>query len=293
MSNEPASVELHIHFSDLVNIFKTVSNGVTITDQHSKILFVNKGFSQVTGYSSEEAIGGNPGMLHSGMHDGSFYKEMWQKITKEGVWEGQIWNRRKSGEVYPEILTITKVKLGDSNDYVFVAIFTDISFLEEDIDKVYNLAFYDPLTKLPNRQLFMDRINKQYESIQRDLSPHNSKTEFALLFMDLDKFKAVNDTFGHCAGDKLLQAVADQLSTVIRKGDTLARLGGDEFVILLPKFGDDSFIKTLCGRLVDRCQSIHEIDGNEIDISISIGVAVFTQDARTIEGLLECADKAM
>jgi diguanylate cyclase (GGDEF)-like protein/PAS domain S-box-containing protein len=268
-------------------IFDHVSNGVVITDQNSTILYTNPAFTRITGYSKQEAKGNNPGLLHSGKHDKKFYQDMWGQITKKGYWEGEIWNRRKSGEIYPEFLTISTVPQ-EKKKFYYVAIFSDISFLKEDSKKKLHLAFYDPLTKLPNRTLYLDRIKNIIEE-----SKNNKKNKIAIFYMDLDKFKSVNDTYGHYVGDLLLHNIGKRLMSLVRAGDTIARIGGDEFTAIL-KIEDDTFSASdLAYRILENIEKPFIIEKHKIGISISIGYCFFPKDAKTIEELIKKADKAM
>lgn len=201
--------------------------GMMVTDANSVILRVNHAFTKITGYSSDEAIGQVPQLLSSGKQSKEFYADMWKDINDTGAWEGEIWNRRKSGEIYPEHLTITVVKNSAGIITNYVATFTDITTSKAASDEIKNLAFYDPLTQLPNRRLLIDRLNHALAASAR------SGERGALVFLDLDHFKTLNDTLGHDVGDLLLQLVAGRLSAVVREGDTVARIGGDEFVVLL------------------------------------------------------------
>ena len=207
--------------------------GMTVTDAHRVILRVNQAFTTITGYSADEAVGQTPRLLSSGRHDSAFYAAMTQTLEQEGAWAGEIWNRRKSGEVYPEWLTISAVKDTTGLTTHFVAIFSDVSEHFRAQSQIDTLAFYDPLTHLPNRRLLLDRLEQALHASTR----HMRKS--ALLFVDLDNFKTLNDTLGHFQGDLLLVQVAQRLKTCIRDGDTLAHLGSDEFLVMLEDLSDD------------------------------------------------------
>lgn len=269
-------------------IFDYVNNGVAITDKKSTILYTNPAFTKITGYTSSEAIGGNPGMLHSGKHNKKFYQNMWQSILTHGFWEGEIWNRRKSGEIYPEFLTISTLPHENKDDLLYIAIFSDISFLKEDAVHKYDLAFYDPLTKLPNRRLYMERLHRQIEA-----SKKNKPTEIAVFYMDLDKFKEANDTYGHYAGDQLLKQVGKRLSSIVRKEDTIARLGGDEFTALLKIEGDRGFAEKFAKRILKEVEKPFRVGKHKIEVSISIGISFYPQDSEHADDLLIQADEAM
>ncbi len=270
------------------NVFEYIQNGITITDADSRIVYTNPAFTRITGYSAEEALGNNPGMLHSGRHDKSFYEDMWKSIKEQDYWEGEIWNRQKSGVIFPEYLTISAVNLNEDNARHYIAIFSDISYLKADIYRKLKLAFYDPLTELPNRTLYIDRVNHLLKS-----SANTPTTKHAILFMDLDKFKQVNDTHGHLVGDHLLKMVGERLTAIVRAEDTVARVGGDEFTAVLKNIKDKADVDALAKRMVDSIEKPFLIDGHKIEISISIGISIFPSDAHKIEELLNGADKAM
>ena len=281
-------IPLTIDLNQSSTIFDHVKNGVVITDQNSKILYVNPGFTTVTLYSKEEVMGENPGMLHSGKHDKNFYLEMWAQITNYGYWEGEIWNRKKTGEVYPELLTISKLTTTDPAQCYYIAIFSDITFLKNDIRKNLHLAFYDPLTELPNRHLYFDRVKKIINDIK-----HKKLKSVVVFYMDLDNFKNVNDTHGHSVGDKLLKIVGERLAALTRYGDTIARIGGDEFTAIITAGTSKSMIVKFAKRIVKKIEEPYHIDGHLIKISISIGISFYPQDASDVETLLSGADRAM
>lgn len=269
-------------------VFDYIQNGITITDENSTILYTNPGFSRITGYTKEEAKGNNPGILHSGRHELEFFQKMWSDIKNKGFWEGEIWNRRKTGEVYPEYLTISKICHGDSDHYYYMAVFSDISYLEKDVEKKLYLAFYDPLTELPNRNLYMDRVNKTIE-----LAKAESQKAVVIFYMDLDKFKQVNDTYGHFMGDQLLKAVGKRLKSITRAEDTIARIGGDEFAAILISDCKRDSVLEFAKRIVNDIEKPFLINDHEINVSISIGISFYPQDTDKVETLLSNADKAM
>lgn len=279
---------LVLNLKDEKNVLDLVKNGITITNRNSRILYTNPAFTMITGYTKEEVLGQNPGMLHSGYHDKEFYKAMWEDIVKNGFWEGEIWNRKKSGQIYPEFLTISKIYQADPNEFFYIAIFSDITFLKSDVQKKHNLAFFDPLTELPNRNLFLERI----ENIPIQFKKDPSKV-ISLLYMDLDKFKQVNDTFGHCVGDKLLKYVGSRLGSITREGDTIARVGGDEFVAILTTENDGQMIEAYSKRILHAIEKPFNIDGHSLNISISIGISTYPHHTGNIQQLIEYADKAM
>ena len=215
---------------DVLRVAATVfeaAQGMMVTDARGRIVRVNQAFVRITGYSAEEVLGQTPRLLSSGRHVPGFYASMWAAIARDGSWEGEIWNRRKNGEVYPEHLSITAVRSHEGDIINYVAALTDITLSKAANDEIRSLAFYDPLTRLPNRRLLLDRLRQ----VLAASSQHDSHC--ALMFIDLDNFKTLNDTLGHNVGDQLLQQVAERLQSGLRKGDTVARLGGDEFVVLV------------------------------------------------------------
>jgi diguanylate cyclase (GGDEF)-like protein/PAS domain S-box-containing protein len=266
--------------------------GILITDADSNILRVNNSFTEITGYTAEEVIGKNPRMLSTGRQDDAFYKNMWRSLLDTGSWAGEVWNRRKSGEVYPEYLAITAVKNEDGIVTNYVASLADISLRKASEEKIRSLAFYDPLTKLPNRRLLLDRLQQALVSGVR------SRDHGALLFLDLDNFKALNDTLGHDIGDLLLQQVADRLSSCVREGDTVARLGGDEFVVILEDISRKSAeaaaqTEEVCEKILKALNQPYQLAAHEYTCSASIGATLFRGHESEVETLLKQADIAM
>lgn len=266
--------------------------GMTITDDHSVILQVNKAFTDITGYSAQEAIGQTPRLLNSGRHDAAFYQAMWKAITEAGKWQGEIWNRHKSGQVFPEWLSITAVKNGANAVTHYVAAFSDISQHKKAESQIKNLAFYDPLTDLPNRRLLLDRLDQALTSSRRN------KKVGALLFIDLDNFKNINDTMGHNKGDLLLQQVAQRLSACVRDADTVSRLGGDEFVLMLEELADNApdaanSAEVVGLKILTSLGAPYQIGARECRTSPSIGVALFSDQLKSVDEILKRADLAM
>jgi PAS domain S-box-containing protein len=201
--------------------------GMVVTDAQGTILRVNRAFTKITGFSAEEILGQNPRVLKSGRHDADFYVAMWDAIMHRGGWAGEIWNRRKQGDAYPEYLTISPVLGPDGRICNYVGTFTDITDRIAAAERIERLAFYDPLTRLPNRRLMMDRLERALTTSTR------SNRNGALMLLDIDNFKALNDTLGHDVGDQFLIEVASRIKSCIREGDTASRMGGDEFVVIL------------------------------------------------------------
>ncbi len=266
--------------------------GMLITDADNVILRVNKAFTETTGYSPEEVIGKNPRLLQSGIHCHDFFAAMWNSVKATGKWEGEIWNRRKSGEIFPEYLTITAVK--NSLDIVthYVATLTDITQRKLAAEEIERLAFYDPLTGLPNRRLLQDRLKPALAA------SHRSGKKGALLFIDLDNFKTLNDTVGHDIGDLLLKQVAQRLAGCVREGDTVARLGGDEFVVMLEDLSEHTMeaaaqTETIGKKILDILNQPHRLDTHEYLSTASIGATLFSAYELSIDELLKHADIAM
>ncbi len=266
--------------------------GMVITDNQTVILRVNQTFTQITGYTAEEVIGMTPKILKSGHHDAHFYQTMWDSIQRTGTWKGEIWNRRKNGEVYPEYLIITAVQ--DNNGLIshYVATFDDITAIKQAADEIEHYAFYDPLTDLPNRRQLLTRLNQALASCTR----HNKVG--AVLFIDLDNFKVLNDTHGHHQGDLLLKQVAQHLIDCTREEDTVARLGGDEFVVILEDLSTDikaatNEARTVSEKILVTLNQTYSLYDCEHDSSSSIGVAMFRDNQNSAEKLLRQADIAM
>ena len=266
--------------------------GMIIADANYIILRVNKAFSEITGYSAEEVIGQHPHILQSGCHDKAFYKAMWQSITETGAWKGDIWDKRKNGEVYPVHLTITAVK--DQNDIVshYVATLIDITASKAASDKIEHLAFYDSLTDLPNRRLLMDRLKLALASSQR------TGKYGALLFIDMDNFKLLNDTLGHDMGDLLLQQIAERLMCCVRENDTVARLGGDEFVVMLEDLSEQKKdaamqTETIAEKILSTLNQTHQLASHTYHNTPSIGAILFKGHKQSIEELMKQVDIAM
>ena len=261
--------------------------GVMITDAKGLVEFINPAFTHITGYQPEEIIGRSPGMLNSGRQDDAFYRDMWRSLREKGYWQGEIWNRRKDGEIFLELLTITAITDDDGEVTHYAGLFTDITRMRENEEYIRRLAYYDALTGLPNRRLLDDRLGLAIGHARR------SGTQLGVLFFDLDHFKQVNDTHGHELGDHLLLEVARRVRRCLREDDTLARLGGDEFVILLPDIQSSEPIHSVTQRIGEQFRGEVEVAGVMVRTSVSIGVATFPEDGDEPEALLRAADEAM
>jgi diguanylate cyclase (GGDEF)-like protein/PAS domain S-box-containing protein len=263
-----------------------------VTDAQGTILRVNQSFTDITGYSAQEAIGQTPAILNSGRHDRAFYAAIWEAVAQNGAWRGEIWNRRKNGSVYPEWLTITAVKSEDGQLTHYVSTLVDNSQRKADEEAIRQLAFYDGLTRLPNRRLLLDRLQQALSSSAR------TRNHGAVIFIDLDNFKFVNDTLGHHCGDMLLQEVARRLQNTVRECDTVARLGGDEFVVMLEDLSTiqqeaASHVQAVTQKMLTVLSHPYSLAGNDINNSCSIGMALFCEQETSAEDLMKHADLAM
>ncbi|MBF0470185.1 MAG: EAL domain-containing protein [Gammaproteobacteria bacterium] len=265
-------------------VFATLSEGIMVTDSIGTIKSVNPAFTAITGYSDHEVLGHNASLLNSGRQEASFYAQMWQAIVEEGRWSGEIWNKRKDGTLYPQWLSIASVP-GEVREYV--AVFSDLTQRKEVEEKLTYRENYDQLTGLPNRSLLLDRIEHRMVMMKRD------RRRMALLFIDLDRFKGVNDAFGHSSGDQLLQSVASRLQAVVRDGDTISRLGSDEFVVLLEDVEDIEDTALVANKITSSIGQPYHLEGGEIFIGASIGIALYPDDAKSAETLISNADIAM
>ena len=266
--------------------------GMMITDANNIILRVNSAFTKITGYGADEVVGHNPSFISSGRQSGDFYTTMWQSLNDTGVWAGEIWNRRKNGEIYPEYLTITAVKDAEGKVSNFVGTFTDITLNKTNAEQIKNLAFYDPLTQLPNRRLLLDRLNQALTASIR------SGQQGALLFMDLDHFKTLNDSLGHESGDLLLQQVAARLTACVREIDTVSRIGGDEFVLLLEDLGEEAieaatYTENVSKKILLALSQPYQLNKHIYKNTASIGATLFNGQEENPFELLKQADIAM
>ena len=274
------------------NVFTHAREGIMITRPDCKIIDVNEAFTKITGYTAEEVIGNSPSMLSSGGHNADSYSAIWQSIHLTGGWEGEIQSRRKNGELYPQQLTIILVR--DVNDTVmnYMAVFVDITLRKAAVDEINQLAFYDSLTHLPNRRLLVDRLNQALVASAR------SGKDGALLFLDLDHFKTLNDSLGHDIGDLLLKQVAERLTACVREGDTVARLGGDEYVVMLEDLSEHAIeaatqAEAIGEKILSTLNQVYQLDSHEYHSTLSVGVALFSDHNQSQEDLLKHADIAM
>lgn len=268
-------------------VFESTLEGVMITDLGGRILDVNQAFETITGYSNTEAIGQTPRLLRSGHHDRAFYQGLWQTLTTQGTWHGEIINRRKDGSQYPSLLTITTVRDGQNQPTGYVGVFSDITATKESQERLDYLAHHNPLTGLPNRLLFNDRLHHALYLAARQT------TLLALIFVDVDRFKHINDSMGHGAGDDLLRQLARRFQEAVRGNDTVAHLSGDEFVVLLEDIGHSQNVTLVIHKLFDALKPPVQLHGQEIYVTASMGISLFPTDGQDPSTLLRNADTAM
>ena len=268
-------------------VFDCTREGVLVTDRHGIIVHVNRAFMEITGYQTDEVLGKQPSLFKSGHHPASFYQAMFATLTRCGEWSGEIWNRRKSGEIYPQWQTIRLIHDDQGQLSHYVAVFSDISAIKDSEHELKYLAHHDPLTDLPNRLLFIDRAEQALASAQIH------KRGCALLMIDLDHFKMINDSLGHTVGDQLLKAVAERLEALLGPEITLARLGGDEFAVLAESCPQLIQAAALAQRIIDGLKEPFLIGGHQLFINTSIGISLFPGDALSAEQLLRNADSAL
>ena len=275
-----------IKLEQAATVFEYSKEGIMVTDVNNKIVSVNRSFVEITGYAAEEVIGQDPQILSSGLQPPEFYDRMWAGIAETGSWQGEVWDRRKNGEVYPEALTIIRVKNSDGVIVNHLAIFSDISERKLAQERIQQLAHYDVLTGLPNRVLFSDRLEQAIISAQRN------HTKIALLFLDIDRFKQINDTLGHGVGDRLLQHVGQRLLSCVREQDTVSRQGGDEFIVVLSDAGSAG-AELVAQKILQSIIQPYVIEQHDLRITASIGIAIFPDHAKDSESLIKYADVAM
>jgi PAS domain S-box/diguanylate cyclase (GGDEF) domain len=268
-------------------VFLYADESIFITNPQGLIIETNPAFTRTTGYEREEVLGKNPAFLQSGRHDSAFYSRLWETVMEQGHWSGEVWNRRKNGEIYPDKLTVSVVRNDDGTTLSFVCISSDISLLKAQQDKLERIALHDTLTGLPNRALLNDRLGMALADARR------LRKKMALCFIDLDGFKPINDRFGHDKGDQVLIGVAQRMMGTLRATDTVARLGGDEFVVVLSELTHERELVGTLQRLMGAIAMPYELDGQTATVSASIGVTLFPDDDVDAETLLRHADQAM
>ena len=267
--------------------FEHMREAVMVTDAEHHIIQANKAFERITGYSAEEVIGQTPRLLSSGRQSPDFYRNFFRSLEEQGEWRGEIWNRRKNGDVYPQWLSVKAVYDGDGRLSTYVSVFADITDIKNSERKLWQLAHHDALSNLPNRLLLNARLD---HAMQR---AHRTSTKLALLFIDLDRFKNINDSMGHQVGDELLRDVSQRLQSAVHEDDTVARLGGDEFVVLLEDIPDANVSRRIANRIIERLSDPVTVRGKSLVVTASIGISLYPEDGQDSETLLKNADAAM
>lgn len=269
-------------------VFDTTDEAMMITDDENQIIAINPAFERVTGYAAAEVIGRTPHVLSSGRHGKEFYRELWDHLLTKGHWRGEVWNRRKNGELYVQRATLSLIRDAEGWVVNHVCVFSDITDERQESERIRYRASYDALTGLPNRFLLYDRLQQAVANASR------GKRALAVLFLDLDSFKPINDVCGHLAGDQLLVAVAQRLKDCVRESDTVARIGGDEFVIILPEVAGVEDACLVAGKVVQNLHVPFALEpGNAVQIGASIGIALYPENGIGVEDMIHCADQAM
>uniref|UniRef100_UPI00356894B6 diguanylate cyclase domain-containing protein n=1 Tax=Neptunomonas sp. TaxID=1971898 RepID=UPI00356894B6 len=298
-------MRIHMAISDISNL-KALEQDLTlsasvldecgemiiVTDPDYNIIKVNKAFVHTTGFSKAETLGKNYSILQSGKHNEQFYQEMWTSLKLNKNWQGEIWNKRKNGEIYPAWISLTTISNPDGSPAYFISVSSDITQRKKDAEHIHFMAYYDPLTGLPNRILLQDRLK------QALVQAHRNRQHGAVFILDIDHFKVINDSLGHLIGDELLQEVAKRLSDCIREEDTISRLGGDEFVVLLADLGEDkknaiSHASSVAEKIIHTISEPIVTQENKLQITVSIGIVMFPDDTDQIIDLMKLADNAM
>ena len=268
-------------------VYESSSEGMTITDENNQIIAVNRAFEKVTGYTKDEVIGKPPGIFRSGHHDQAFYQQMWRAIYTDGHWEGEIWDKRKNGEVYIQLLTVNTIKNINGSIHRYVMQFSDITRKKESEELIWRQANFDALTGLPNRSMFSERLEQEVNKTR------HAGQSLALMFIDLDYFKVINDTLGHDVGDTLLKEAAQRLNSCVRTTDTVARLGGDEFTVIIAGLDDRNNVDLIAQDIVLKLAEPFHLGDETAYVSASIGITFYPEDAAAIDVLLKNADQAM
>jgi diguanylate cyclase (GGDEF)-like protein/PAS domain S-box-containing protein len=269
-------------------VLESTQQAVVIVDKHQRrIVYVNPAFLVTTGYSVNEVKGKSLFDFRSGRHNTAFFRQIWRSLEEKGYWSGEIWGRRKNGETYPSLHTISPIFNSAGRVTHYVSMFSDITALKRQQANLGHLAYHDPLTGLPNRLMLVDRLDHALRAHIRN------KMNLAVLFMDLDGFKLINDRLGHAIGDQLLQMISERLQALLRSGDTVARLGGDEFVVVIESCRSRAGIVRIAEKLIETIAEPLHIDGHELEVRVSIGIAVAPQDGQDTDTIMDAADQAM
>jgi diguanylate cyclase (GGDEF)-like protein/PAS domain S-box-containing protein len=278
-------IDKKLKLSDIV--FENTTEGIIITNSKNEIVSINKAFTKITQYSRNDVLDKNPSIFSSGKHNKNFYSKLWQSLKDHGFWKGEIWNRKKNGEIYAEWLNISTVT-NDRNEITnYVAIFSDITKIKESAAKIEYLAHHDPLTDLPNRLLLHARLENSLERSAQE------QKKLAVLFIDIDNFKLVNDTYGHTVGDNIITLVANRLKVNIRRNDTIARIGGDEFIIVIEDIKEQSNIEKIAYKIIQEFKDPIKLQEYNFDTTVSIGISIFPNNGLNAEDLIKHADTAM
>ncbi len=268
-------------------VYQNSSEAIEVVNEHDRIIAINPAYTEMTGYGEDDVLGMNPAVLSSGHHDKEFYQKMWQELNSSGHWQGEIWNRRKDGDVFPIWVTINTVFNDDGSVHRRVALFSDISKRKQAEELIWKQANYDALTGLPNRRMFRDRLEQEVKKA------HRNKLAMGLLFIDLDRFKEVNDTLGHHIGDDLLIEAARRIEGCIRESDTVARLGGDEFTVIISQLTVAEHVEEIAGAIIRKLVEPFHLGDEKIHISASVGITLYPDDGVDVEQLIKNADQAM
>ncbi len=270
------------------SIYQSSMEAILVTDERNRIVDVNLAFTRITGYTLSEITGQDPSILQSGRHDDAFYREMWRAIHDDGHWQGEIWDRRRNGDVYAKWVNISVIRHADGSVYRHIAQFSDITEKKRQDELIWTQANYDALTSLPNRRLFQDRLEVEIRKSNRTGSP------IALLLIDLDRFKEINDTLGHAKGDVLLIEAARRINACVRDADTVARLGGDEFTVILPEVADTTDVERVAQEIIEELNKPFSLGGKEFGyISATVGITLCPDDAQDFDSLMKHVDQAM
>ena len=261
--------------------------GIMVTDDNHRIVSVNPAFTRITGYLAAEVIGKNPKFLDSGIESRAFYRQLWQSIAKSGHWEGELVNRHKDGHLVPALMSISRVLNSSGQTTHYVCMFMDITERRKAEERIQYLAHHDYLTNLANRACLVDRAEQALRLAQRN------QRHMAIIFIDLDRFKPINDLYGHYVGDQVLCRIAERLQNTVRASDTVCRQGGDEFVILLPEYQQQSNLVQLAHKLLSRIEQPCAILGHQLTLSASIGIATYPEDGQHLDEIIQQADAAM
>jgi diguanylate cyclase (GGDEF)-like protein/PAS domain S-box-containing protein len=283
---ERKMADLKLHLADTV--FDSTREGLMVTDSAQRIVRINPAFAEITGYSAAEVLGQTPAMLRSGRHDSAFYAVMWDSINISGHWQGEVWNRRKNSEIYPQLISVDVIRDQTGRVCNYVAVLTDLSKLRSSQLELDFLAHHDPLTRLPNRLLLLSRLQHGIELAQRE------GQHLALLMVDLDRFKDINDSFGHLVGDELLQLVATRLVAQVRAIDTVGRFGGDEFSVLMEDVAGAEHAARVANDIIRALSEPYDLSsGVEVRIGASVGISIYPENGLTPELMLQQADSAL